>query len=530
MPSIERKSIDRIGSGDRVLVDVSTFSRAGRVLDEKAVRLLGAHKVLNVLTISLNYEDQEKLKDPGTNVDEERIISGGIEKRTNHLMKLRYRLLEKVKTFYMPFRETQPAFVVKGKKRHITLGTLLEQEPGPLYDMEIKTGSQVLMPPNDVKYIMEIVKAIYGEMDRMLKPHTEGSNKKARRLCLNSIRLQSTYSNARLQTVGDALPWHAVDTALYFLYVVLCINKKRIIEGRPISLARFDPDKKSDMTETFQYPQEFLIDAVMGILLHNIGFYHDKIHQVVSSKPILSFDDSNSQDKIRMLQKSYFVTRNLLKNRDDISSISRMMCANQYEYADGTGYPPINDNKFLHEFIRLFQLVDFYDEMTNPAIGRVPYSRMDVLGYIDDNAGVYKFNREKVAPQKRFDKILFNEFLELLAPYDIEEKLYVYTNANAGENIFVGRVHSYLQSHIPLISILKDERNGKQYPSGQLLMFIPAGLIMQAKGGKILKKTPLDWLKDLKIYDKMVDPGDISAFYDNILGKLRVLSKRWRES
>ncbi|KKK77973.1 hypothetical protein LCGC14_2848210, partial [marine sediment metagenome] len=205
-------------------------------------------------------------------------------------------------------------------------------------------------------------------------------------------------------------------------------------------------------------------------------------------------------------------------------------CANQYEYADGTGYPPINDNKFLHEFIRLFQLVDFYDEMTNPAIGRVPYSRMDVLGYIDDNAGVYKFNREKVAPQKRFDKILFNEFLELLAPYDIEEKLYVYTNANAGENIFVGRVHSYLQSHIPLISILKDERNGKQYPSGQLLMFIPAGLIMQAKGGKILKKTPLDWLKDLKIYDKMVDPGDISAFYDNISGKLRVLSKRWRES
>ncbi len=91
-------------------------------------------------------------------------------------------------------------------------------------------------------------------------------------------------------------------------------------------------------------------------------------------------------------------------------------------------------------------------------------------------------------------------------------------------------MRSYLQSHIPLISILKDERNGKQYPYGRLLMFIPAGLIMQAKGGKILKKTPLDWLKDLKIYDRKVNPGDISGYYDNILGKLRVLAKRWRES
>jgi hypothetical protein len=386
------------------------------------------------------------------------------------------------------------------------------------------------MPPNDLKYIMEIVKAICSEMDRMLKPYAEGSNKKARRLCLNSIRLQSTYNNARLQTVGDALPWHAVDTALYFLYVMLCINKKRIIEGRPVSLARFDPDKKSDITQVFQYPREFLIDAVMGILLHNIGFYHDKIHQVVSSKPILSFEDSNTRDKVYMLQKSYFVTRNLLKNRDDISSISKMMCAHQYEYSDGTGYPPINNNKFLHEFIRLFQLVDFYDEKTNPAIGRVPYSRMDVLDYISDNAGQYAYNRDRVVTQKRFDKTLLNEFLGLLAPYDMEEKIYIYTNANTGENIFVGRVYSYLQSHIPLISILKDERNGKLYPFGQLLMSIPAGIIMQAKGGKILKKTPLNWLKDLIIYDRTIDPGDISVYYDNIFGKLRVLGKRWRES
>jgi hypothetical protein len=169
LPSIERKSIDRIGNGDRVLVDVSTFSRAGRVLDKKAIRLLSAHKVLNVLTIGLNCEDQEKLKAPGINLDAERIIAGGIEKRTNHLMKLRYRLLEKVKMFYVPFRETDPAFVVKGKKRHITLGILLEQEPGPLYDKEINTGSQMLMPPDDLKYIMEIVKAICGEMDRMLR-------------------------------------------------------------------------------------------------------------------------------------------------------------------------------------------------------------------------------------------------------------------------------------------------------------------------------------------------------------------------
>ena len=529
MPSIERKNIDRIRSDDRLLVDISTFSKAGRLLDDKAVKILVRHKALTLSTIKLTYEETERVKKSNGMLDPDRIISDGIDNRTDQLMKLRYRLLEKVKSFYMPFRETHQIFNVSGKKKHLTLGKLLEQEPGPLYDRDIKAGSEALMPPNDLKYVGEIVKAIYGVMDRRIRPYPEPGKKKTKRLSLNSIRLQSVYNADRLQTVGDALPWHAVDTALYFLFTMISINKKRIIRGRAMSLARFDPDKKTDINEEFQYPSEFIIEAAVGILLHKIGYYHDKIQQIVSSKPVFVLEDSRSQNNIRLMQKNYFIGRNMLKNRDDISSISRMMYSFQYEYSDGTGFPPVNDHKFLHEFVRLFQLVDFYDEMTNPVIGKTAYSRMDVIDYIRKHSGYYSYGRERFIRQKRFDEKLFNEFLEVLAPYEMEEKIYIYPEKNTDEHIFVGRVYSYLNSYIPLISILKDERSGKRYNFGQLLMFIPTSMIMQAKGGKILKKLPLNWVKTLKIFDMPVNPGNISEYRDFIYGKERVLSKKWRK-
>ncbi len=530
MPSIERKSIDRIRNEDRLLVDISSFSKAGRVLDNKTVKLLVNHKVQNVFTIGLSYEEIERLNKSKKKLDPDKIISDGIAKITDQLMNFRYRLLEKVKLFYLPFKEIDGSFSMRMKKKHLTLGKLFEQEPGLLYDREIKSGSEALMAPNDIKYIGEIVKAIYREMERLIRPYSDSKTgkKKTKRLCLNSIRLQSIYNNDRLQSAGDALPWHAVDTAFYFLYTMISINKKRIIQGCPVSLARFDPDKKVDIDEEFQYPHDFLIEAAMGILLHKIGYYHNNIHKIVSSKLVLTLEDEKSQERIKILQKNYFVIRNLLKNRNDISSITKMMCSLQYEYSDGTGFPPVNDNKFLHEFVRLFQLVDFYDEMTNPVIGKTAYSRMDVIDYIREHSEYYTYNREKVVKQKRFDEKLFNEFLEILAPYEIEEKIYIYPDNNTNEHIFTGRVYSYLNSYIPLISILKDERKGKCYKFGQLLMYIPKSVMMQARGGKILKKIPLKWLKKLRIFDMPLNPGNISLYNDIIYGKERVLSKRWR--
>jgi len=52
--------------------------------------------------------------------------------------------------------------------------------------------------------------------------------------------------------------------------------------------------------------------------------------------------------------------------------------------------------------------------------------------------------------------------------------------------------------------------------------------MMQARGGKILKKILLKWLKKLRIFDMPLNPGNIALYNDVIYGKERVLSKRWR--
>jgi len=60
MSSINHKSLDRLHKDDRLLVDAGVFVKAGRKIDEKAIKLLAEYKVTFVPTISLTYEETEK--------------------------------------------------------------------------------------------------------------------------------------------------------------------------------------------------------------------------------------------------------------------------------------------------------------------------------------------------------------------------------------------------------------------------------------------------------------------------------------
>ncbi len=59
MPSIERKSMDRLSQGDRLLVDIGPMAKAGRPIDEKTITLLGKHKVSYVATLTTKYEEKQ---------------------------------------------------------------------------------------------------------------------------------------------------------------------------------------------------------------------------------------------------------------------------------------------------------------------------------------------------------------------------------------------------------------------------------------------------------------------------------------
>jgi hypothetical protein len=528
MPSIERKSLDRIKPGDNLVVDAGKFARAGQPIDEKTIKLFARHRVMFVPTIALTYEEQEEVDED----NKKEFLLNEINKLEKRFQNIRLRMLDKVSSIYVPFSEQDRVFQQKGKKKQITSNKLLEPDPGPLYQPDIDAGSLAIVNQNSVRYLHEMLTSIYTSLDKLTRrdSDTRGNKNRIPRQLYYSIRLHSYYDGKQLSTVGNAVPWHVVDSALYFLITMININKKRSVRGYPLSEARFDPDAKTTDATVYQYKKEYIVEAALGILLHGIGFSQKTVHELVSSKPLLDGDDKVTRGKIRTLQRSINVARNLLRNRSDISSISRMMVSMQKEYPDGTGFPPLNENRLIHEFVRLMQIITTFDELTNPVLSKVTYSRTDVIKHLLDNSGPYEYTRDKFVKQKRFDKQLLMEFLDILAPYEIGEKVYLFMEGSSDIPRFVGRVFSYLDSYIPLISILHDERNGKRYRYGELLFYIPQSLALVMQGGKVKKKQKIEWVGSLKLHDVSVNPGTIEEYRDVVFGKERALAKRLRSA
>ena len=531
MASIELKSLDRLIPGDVLFTDAGNLIKAGREIDDRTIREFAKCKVLFVPIVSLSYEDSERsaLRDGSENGAA--ILKELIQKReSGPLNQLISRLLDKINTFYVPFDEGESVFSVRGKKKQITRGKLLEKDPGPLYRDDIGSGSQAILKSNDMAFVSEVVKQIYKQLEnlRYLSPETKNDKKKAiKRLNMTAVMLQSRYENDRLRTAGNATAWQAIMSALYFLYAMTNLNKKRIEASFPLAEARFDPDQSVTATTKVRYPPGRILDAVIGILLSNLGYSHQLIHRLISARPILDSKDTEDKKKIRLIQRSVYVCSHLL-DRQDISSVSRMMCTMRYRYSDGTGFPRLNENKTLHEFIRLFQIIDFYTEMTNPVLQTVPYSRAEVIDYLQKNSGEYRHKPGKFEPQPRFDESLLGEFLQILKPFESGEKVYLYPRGKRNEPVFVGRVYAYIGSHMPMISILKDEKHNKTYRYGELLFDLQNSTAFHMKNGKIAKRGKMDWIGGLEIFDKSMRAGQISEDENTISGDPRVLSKRLR--
>ncbi|MBI9099954.1 MAG: hypothetical protein JEY91_15845, partial [Spirochaetaceae bacterium] len=158
---------------------------------------------------------------------------------------------------------------------------------------------------------------------------------------------------------------------------------------------------------------------------------------------------------------------------------------------------------------------------------KVPYSRIDVIDYMIEHSGEYIYNGESFHRQPRFDSELLQEFLNVLAPFAINEKVYLYEKGKHNIPLFVGKVVSYPDSYIPMISLLKDEKNGKEYRDGSVFLHIRSSSLYLKKEGKTEQKK-FPWIKDLVIYDKKVDAGDLKDYSDPIFGEERVLHKRFR--
>lgn len=524
MPVIERKTLDRVHSGDVLFYDAGNLLKAGQKVGEN-VGNLAKFNVSYITVISPTREEKAKFFD--RKIDE--YLKGYIEqKHRERNGELLMRLKETLMSLYVPFVETDQSFSVPGKKNFLSADDLLQRKIESLNREQVAAGSSRLLNKYKLKFAVDIMTELQGQYGalRHREPGMRDQKGVMARMHINSIRLNSWYDQSRFRTMGDSLVLQAIDRALLLLHTFTNINKKRIADERPFSEARYDVTQKKASDGIYQYKSDFILEAAVGALLSNIGLAHQSIHRIISGKPLLDIAAKGDKDSIKKIQQSINVARHLL-DREDISSVSKMICTMQKEYPDGTGFPSPNENKILYEFVRLFHIISFYDQLTNPVLCRVPYSRMQVIEYMKSHSGPYHYNGESFTKQARFDSVLLDEFLTVLAPYHINEKVYLYEKGRYESPLFIGKVASYPDSHVPMISLLKDEKRDKEYRDGSMFIHLPGSCLYMKKQGKMEKKK-FPWIEKLEIFDKKVDAGSIENFKDVVFGEERILHKSLR--
>ena len=68
--------------------------------------------------------------------------------------------------------------------------------------------------------------------------------------------------------------------------------------------------------------------------------------------------------------------------REDISPITKMIINGQKNYLNSKSHTDIKIKKFTHELIRIFCVIDTYDEMVNPITIKEPVNPLEAIEFL----------------------------------------------------------------------------------------------------------------------------------------------------
>lgn len=266
------------------------------------------------------------------------------------------------------------------------------------------------------------------------------------------------------------------------------------MKNAPRSTIKFFLDKTeyTEFTEFF-YAEDMILQAALGSLLHSIGLMHITILENIGNK--ISLKDKNLKEhhklKIEHLEKNINIAKNLFRIREDISAITKMIISGQKDYLDATGHPQLKINKFIHELVRIFCIVDTYDELVNPIITKESASPLEAVKFLIENSGKYYWSRKEPKEQtknKKFDIKMLENFLTILAPFDYGQIVHV-NKKNNNENLFQAAVMEYKTSIIPNLSIIN--KKNQTYKIEEIIMDLENKEILIKDANGNYKKNPL---------------------------------------
>jgi hypothetical protein len=531
MPLLKRKAVeDLIAGKDHLYSRAGNFAKAGAPVTDSIIQRLLRHRVPVVTAI---YPSREESTRGRGKADIEAYVA---EKETEDFALLRGRLFECAKKIYKPYGElANRAFWGKLGEKLIKPDFLLERQPVAMYRQGIYLGSLGIYGSNDSnnqyndqKAVLDCLDALYLLFDVEETP----------RLYLDSIRLGAIYDaeirdRVRILDPGNSFAWHATDTAILCLAALVSMSRRRKAEGLPESTMEFEKQKNritshktiSVRAERFYYPKDTIIDAALGCLLHGLGFAHLSVNRIASKRPLLD-DSAKSQAEIKTLRKSQWAVRNLFEERGDVSAIAKKIIFQMKQYPDGAGYPPPEGEElpFIPEYARMAELADDYDELLNPVLSPHPMGRTEALRLLASRCGDYS----QSGPSARYDKVLLDEFLRILKPFETSERVDLYLEGKRSNKYYSGFASGYEASQgcLPQICVLKNAVEGESYAFGRVLFDLEAQRVLlldeAGKLGAAIERADIDErdgtggfkIKNAKIREMLRQLPDLVALDD----------------
>ncbi|AHH03170.1 Hypothetical protein BHY_0219 [Borrelia nietonii YOR] len=219
---------------------------------------------------------------------------------------------------------------------------------------------------------------------------------------------------------------------------------------------------------------------------------HTTILQKLREKISLKNKDTKEQymSKIEILEKSINVSKNLFRLREDISAITKMIINGQKSYLNIKNRSETTTKKFTHELIRIFCIIDVYDEMVNPIIIKESVNPLEAIEFLIKNSEKYYWEKDKpeeYLKNKKFDIEMLKNFLKILAPFDYGTIVNAYTK-DYEEPLFKAVVIKYTTGILPIVSIIKQK--DRSYKIGDILLNLESReIIIKGQNGDI-KKSP----------------------------------------
>lgn len=168
----------------------------------------------------------------------------------------------------------------------------------------------------------------------------------------------------------------------------------------------------------------------VGAILHDIG-------KAKIPLEILNKSGKLTTDEYAVIQKHSQIGYDILKECNDIESISAVVALQHHERLNGSGYPLGLKGTAINEFARITALADVYDAMSSDRVYRKRLLSQEVIEYLRD--------QERIL----FDPELSRAFLQNIVPFPIGSMVLL----NSGEKGIVIKLNKYFPAR-PVVKII----------------------------------------------------------------------------